>query len=89
LFGKVYGNPAFEDGTHITTSRPIRSEGRIITTINGSQYELGQPSPEYIQYLKKIGRELDEVNPIKIISGPIKQYFGEGSPPCPVDCQRN
>lgn len=51
----------------ITTSRIVRSEGRLVTTKSGSVYELGTVDPGYVEYLRSIGRTLDEANPVKVI----------------------
>lgn len=69
LYGEVYDNPKFENGMHIRTSYPVKSEGRIVTTKGGSQYLLGAANPDYVEYLKGIGREIDEENPVKVING--------------------
>jgi hypothetical protein len=47
LCGKVSGNPDFQSGTLITTSRISTVEsvgdGVLVRTINGSEYSLGKP----------------------------------------------
>lgn len=45
--GQVYGNPKFEDGEVITTSRIVKVENGCIVTKSGSFYELGEPHPDY------------------------------------------
>lgn len=51
----------------ITTSRIVRSEGRIVTTKSGSVYQLGTVDHGYVEYLASIGRTLDEANPVKVV----------------------
>ena len=75
LVGRVYGDdrhdPAtghFEDGHRIRTSYIVASEGRVVTTRSGTRYELGKPSPSYLAYLRDLGRELDEANPVKVLT---------------------
>jgi hypothetical protein len=60
-------HPKFVPGKEkqIQTSRIASATGRIITTVSGSVYELGTPDPKYLDFLKKIGREFDPVEPIK------------------------
>lgn len=67
ICGYVYGNPKFKDGDRVTTSRIIKSEGRVVSTYGGSQYELGTVSVDYAKYLKDNNRTLDETNPIKVV----------------------
>lgn len=47
LSGEVYGHPRFDDGDKITTSAIVGvRDGRIVTR-SVSEYELGEPHPEY------------------------------------------
>ena len=68
LGGKIYGRAdRFEDGNEVTTSRIVKSEGRKVTTKSGSVYVLeGPPAKSYLDFLKSIGYDYDEENPIKI-----------------------
>ena len=76
LSGEVYGRDPrasdgkeFPDGKKVYTSSVKDIDGRLITTRSGSVYELvGDPDPEYLEFLKEIGRVYDPVNPIKVIS---------------------
>lgn len=45
--------PGFEDG--ITTSRIVGIAGRVITTRSGTQYRLGEPDPDYVQWCRDKG----------------------------------
>jgi hypothetical protein len=66
LFGKVYGNPKFEDGKRVTTSRIVGVDGREITTKSGSVYLLdGPPYEEYMEFLKNNNMEYNDEAPIK------------------------
>ena len=65
-YGEVYDNPKFEDGTTIRTSDIEKSEGRDLLTKSGSVYRLeGDPDPDYLVHLEKIGYEIDLDNPVK------------------------
>lgn len=55
-----------EDGRTVTTSAVVSVNGREITTYSGSVYILEDISPDYLQFLDKIGVTYDPVNPIKI-----------------------
>lgn len=47
LIGEVYGHPRFEEGHHISTSTIVGKRGEVILTRSGSEYELGEPHPDY------------------------------------------
>ena len=49
LHGTVYGNPKFDDGEDITTSRIVQIDpvAKTVTTYSGSVYELGAVDPEW------------------------------------------
>jgi len=66
LAGRVYNNPHFKDGEKIYTSRPLVAKGRIIKTLSGSVYRLGEPDPEYLEWMKENYPNFDPENPIKI-----------------------
>jgi hypothetical protein len=55
LTGYVYGNPKFEDGNPIVTSTIIEINVRkgFAKTISGSEYILGKPHPEWVEWLKE------------------------------------
>lgn len=57
---RVRSNP------RITTSRIVAAQGRLVTTESGSVYLLGEADPAYVEFLKSIGRELDESNPVTV-----------------------
>jgi len=65
LAGNVYGHPRFEDGHRILTSKPVKADGRLITTFSGSVYQLGKVSDDYLAWLTEHGFKFDEKNPIK------------------------
>ena len=64
--GRVYGSPRAEDGTLITTSRVVDTDGRTVTTSSGSVYALGEPHPDYVAYLATIGRLYNPECPITV-----------------------
>lgn len=66
LAGRVFDNPNFEDGTKIFTSRPVKVEGKIVTTMSGSQYLLGELDPKYAKWVKENYPQFDPDNPLKI-----------------------
>ena len=64
--GKVYGHPEYTDGNIIKTS-PIQSiQGKTVYTMN-TIYELGEPDPEFIKWMKAEGIFFNPEEPIKII----------------------
>lgn len=67
LQGIVTGHPKKADGTSIVTTSIRESVGRQVTTRSGTVYDLGEPAPEFLQWLKDNGREYDPVNPVKVI----------------------
>lgn len=68
LRGKVYNHPRHKDGTVVKTSRIIEISGKIVKTYSGSVYELGEVSPEYVDWMKKNNIEMDQENPIKFVN---------------------
>lgn len=66
LNGLVYGHHDFEDGHKITTSRIESVQGRVVETLSGSTYELGDPDPDYLKWCQENGHHLPlGDNPIK------------------------
>lgn len=66
LVGIVYGHPTKADETRIITS-PIKStKGRLVTTDSETVYELGEPSPAYLAWLREGGIVLDPKEPVKV-----------------------
>lgn len=50
----------------ILTGRVMSTAGRLVTTRSGSVYELGEPSPAYLDWLREHGKTLDEAQPVKV-----------------------
>ena len=74
LHGKVYGNPNFEDGGEITTSAIFTINKNEITTRSGSVYILeGEPSVEYMDWIKENNFTYNPEEPIRIINHPRKK----------------
>ena len=68
LRGKVSGHHRYREMKTILTSAICKVNGRTITTLTGSVYELvGDPEPGYVEYLESIGRTYDTENPIREI----------------------
>jgi hypothetical protein len=72
LTGNVEGHAKFVDGDHVTTSAVSRFEGRIITTESGTQYLLGDPSPEYREWLQEYRPNWDPEQPFTSLQDPLK-----------------
>lgn len=55
LVGFAYGHPRFEDGEQIVTSPIVEINVRKgkATTHSGSEYTLGRPHPEWVEWLKE------------------------------------
>jgi hypothetical protein len=69
LAGIISGDSRFDDHEYVETSRVASSIGRIVETRSGTFYTLeGDPDPEWLDYLKSIGHELDIENPIKQVT---------------------
>ena len=66
LVGNVMNHPGYAPGTGIRTSNIVKAEGNIITTNSGTVYELGMIDPEYLEWMKSEGLELDPEQPIKV-----------------------
>ena len=52
LAGEVSGHPRFDDGEAVRTSRVVSIEGRVVSTVSGSVYQLGTIDPLFRKYLK-------------------------------------
>lgn len=57
----------FSDGRYIRTSRIVRAEGQRVYTESGSEYELGEPDPEFLEWLAKNDYPFDPENPIRTV----------------------
>jgi hypothetical protein len=68
LCGNAFGHPKFPDGTEIMSTRPVKVEGRKITTRN-TIYILGNIEKEYRKYLKKERPNWNWRKPITMIGG--------------------
>lgn len=66
LTGKVYGHPRFLDGQVVRTGIVVGVEGRIVKT-RRTEYELGSPSVEYMDWLMNKGLKYDREQPVKVI----------------------
>lgn len=55
------------NGRQIITSRVVRSEGRRVWTENGSEYELGEPDPKFIEWLASNDYQFDPEHPIRMV----------------------
>ena len=66
LIGDVVGHPTIGDRANQLTSRVQDANGRLIMTRN-TMYELGTPSPAFIEYCKDEGIDLDLDDPFKSI----------------------
>ena len=65
LHGRVTGHPLHVDGTYVTTSLPLASNGREIETHN-TIYNLGLMSEGYGEWCFHNGVEIDPMAPVKI-----------------------
>ena len=64
--GCLSGLPANRDGKSIRTSPVVAAAGRIVTTHSGSRYILGEPMEAYVDWLRGLGVELDDENPLGV-----------------------
>ena len=72
LQGLIYGDPRFDDGTLIITSRIISAQARSVITENGSHYLLdGNPNNDWNKIIQlKFGFEFNSDFPFeKILIG--------------------
>lgn len=65
ICGHIYASGAHPDGTFIATSVLLKSDGHKFTTLNGSEYALGQPDESYLEFLASQRWSLDEDNPLE------------------------
>ena len=65
LHGRVSGHPLHEDGTYVTTSRILASNGREVETCN-TVYNLGLMADGYKKWCSSIGIDVDPKQPVKV-----------------------
>jgi hypothetical protein len=71
MSGNVFGHPKRPDGERVTTMTIVRVEGRRFWTSSGSAYVLeGEPLPQYVTWLKSLGREYEPEQPLTILGRP-------------------
>lgn len=68
LQGTIAYHPRTKRGGGIRTSAIVAVDGRTVRTRSGSLYYLGRPSHNYVEWLRKEGKPLDEKQPIKLLS---------------------
>ena len=66
LKGEVYGHPRKADGETVRTSPIASVDGLHVLTSSGSLYLLGEPRPDYLDYLLGQGIPFDPADPIKV-----------------------
>lgn len=68
LCGTAIDHPKRPNKTRwdVKTSYIIRAEGKIIHTVSGSIYELGEIDPNYLAWMKENNIEYNPEQPIKI-----------------------
>ena len=65
LHGRVSGHPFHEDGSYVTTSTPLASNGREVETHN-TIYNLGLMSEGYKKWCSSNGIDVDPKEPVKV-----------------------
>jgi len=66
LHGTADNHPKLGRNAEITTSSIVSAKGRFVKTYSGHTYELREPHPNYLVWLKANGIKLDENQPVKI-----------------------
>jgi hypothetical protein len=66
--GAVSGHPKLPEGERATTTAIVRVAGRRFWTASGSAYVLeGEPQPEHLAFLKRLGRAYESERPLDIV----------------------
>lgn len=55
LSGEVFGHPRHDDGSRVVTSEVESIDGRVVRTFSGSEYTLGDPDPDYVEWCQENG----------------------------------
>jgi len=84
LTGDIYGHPELADGEHATTSRVQTFDGRQIRTAS-REYELGEPSQSYKDWLVDEGLTYDPDNPLAAARPGVKPAAADSGDDDPVD----
>ena len=69
LTGDVEGHPKFPNGKRVCTSEVKDFKGRVITTESGTEYLLGDPSPEYREWLQANRPNWNPEEPFSFVRG--------------------
>lgn len=64
LQGKAYDHPLFQDGEGVTTSKIVKADGLVITTLSRDYLLEGPPDPEFVKFCESIDTPLNLANPI-------------------------
>lgn len=62
IVGTRAGDPP---GRQVVTSTVEEIDGRYVKTMSGSVYELGEPDPDFVKFLRENGYPFDPENPIR------------------------
>lgn len=69
LSGYAEGHPKFPYGGRVYTSAVASFEGRVVTTMSGTEYLLEEPSAEYREWLQANRPNWDPEEPFSLIAG--------------------
>lgn len=67
VVGRIYNDPRFNDGEIITTGTIKNAFGKGFNT-SRTNYELGQPDPQWLEWLESEGRVYIPENPLGVFS---------------------
>lgn len=68
VVGICHGHPHHRDGNEIVTGNIISATGLTFSTHN-TDYQLGQPQPQYLEWLKTNGYQYRSDNPLWCFNG--------------------
>lgn len=68
LHGNVYNREDYRDGTEITTSDVVVTEGNLISTRSLTAYELGVPDLGFADQLRNLGILFNPADPLGFLN---------------------
>jgi len=66
ISGLVYGHHRFDDGERILTGWLAGVNGRVVTTVGGTVYRLGDVSPDFVRWMHDASLPFDPEAPLRL-----------------------
>jgi hypothetical protein len=67
VVGTVFGSDKFPDGTNLALGLIVEANGKTVKTSDGLTFDLGEPEPEYLAFLRENDIPFNAENPIDFV----------------------